>query len=502
MQGTLINPGDLRSDSHPWQPTVKGYQSAPPGAPAAGDRYAVATPGSGAWLNQSEKIAYWTGAVWQFYAASEGWQVWDETANKYKYFYNNIWNDMPYLTSLYGAALLGSSNTFSVINPLITLAESWIGPSNLAGIYFKDGKVGIGTTTPGTKLHLIDNSGGTETPFKIQVSDNANDYFGIGNSTAANGYFISAFSAKSDTTGWFTTGDSPTVFFTAFAKPDEATITKASMAFDARKYDNSGALVNRPLFSFGSFLNVKMLIAANGNVGLGTITPTVDLDITKSVNGDVGIIVKNGTSDTSARSYVSISAGSANSPNFGIYAASPGYTGIANWASRAVLYGGTYTSALTFISGKSDGRIDFAIGGIDPVSNQKMTIISTGKVGIGVTAPTAVLHLKAGTATADTAPLKFTSGVLQTSAQDGTIEYLSNCFYLRNDNLCLPAIKPPTAGFKLGTATTDLIGFYGVAAIDQPATVADPTGGTTIDAEARTAIGSIIDRLQELGLIA
>lgn len=57
-------------------------------------------------------------------------------------------------------------------------------------------------------------------------------------------------------------------------------------------------------------------------------------------------------------------------------------------------------------------------------------------------------------------------------------------------------------GLKIGSAITSLIGFYGATPVDQPATVADPTGGSTIDAEARTAIGLIIDRLQELGLIA
>lgn len=57
-------------------------------------------------------------------------------------------------------------------------------------------------------------------------------------------------------------------------------------------------------------------------------------------------------------------------------------------------------------------------------------------------------------------------------------------------------------GIKLGSATTSLLGFYGVTPVDQPATVTDPTGGGTQDAEARTAINAIIDRLQELGLIA
>jgi hypothetical protein len=57
-------------------------------------------------------------------------------------------------------------------------------------------------------------------------------------------------------------------------------------------------------------------------------------------------------------------------------------------------------------------------------------------------------------------------------------------------------------GIKIGSATSSLLGFYGATPVDQPATVADPAGGGTIDTEARTAVNDIIDRLQELGLIA
>jgi hypothetical protein len=51
------------------------------------------------------------------------------------------------------------------------------------------------------------------------------------------------------------------------------------------------------------------------------------------------------------------------------------------------------------------------------------TIINTGEVGIGTASPTAVLHLKAGTATASTAPLKFTSGTNLTTAEAGAMEF-------------------------------------------------------------------------------
>jgi hypothetical protein len=55
--------------------------------------------------------------------------------------------------------------------------------------------------------------------------------------------------------------------------------------------------------------------------------------------------------------------------------------------------------------------------------------LASGNVGIGQTTPTAVLHLKAGTATANTAPLKFTSGALNTVAEAGAVEFLNDSYY-------------------------------------------------------------------------
>ena len=57
-----------------------------------------------------------------------------------------------------------------------------------------------------------------------------------------------------------------------------------------------------------------------------------------------------------------------------------------------------------------------------------VTIDNAQRVGVGVT-PTAVLMLKAGTATASTAPLKFTSGTNLTTAEAGVVEYDGTVFY-------------------------------------------------------------------------
>lgn len=54
---------------------------------------------------------------------------------------------------------------------------------------------------------------------------------------------------------------------------------------------------------------------------------------------------------------------------------------------------------------------------------------------------------------------------------------------------------------KLKTDDGSVVNLSAVA-FTQGASVADPTGGVTVDAEARTAINAVISRLEALGLIA
>ena len=110
------------------------------------------------------------------------------------------------------------------------------------------------------------------------------------------------------------------------------------------------------------------------------------------------------------------------------------------------------------------------------------------------------LHIQGGTFGLTTAS---SCHVYNTYTSDTSLERVSISWA---SNVCTIATEAGSAGgtlrgLRIGSASTSLVGFFGVTPVDQPATVADPTGGGTIDAEARTAINALIDRLQELGLI-
>lgn len=61
------------------------------------------------------------------------------------------------------------------------------------------------------------------------------------------------------------------------------------------------------------------------------------------------------------------------------------------------------------------------------------TTLSSGNVGIYVAAPTARLHLAAGAATANKAPLKFTTGTVNTTAEAGAMEYNNTPHFTNSD---------------------------------------------------------------------
>lgn len=81
----------------------------------------------------------------------------------------------------------------------------------------------------------------------------------------------------------------------------------------------------------------------------------------------------------------------------------------------------TYNSGHTTVSNENFAPLSFCTNGI---GNYRIYIAAAGQVGFGgITSPTAVVHLAAGSATASTAPLKFNSGTNLTVAEAGATEF-------------------------------------------------------------------------------
>ncbi len=57
-------------------------------------------------------------------------------------------------------------------------------------------------------------------------------------------------------------------------------------------------------------------------------------------------------------------------------------------------------------------------------------------------------------------------------------------------------------GTKIGTTSTQKLGLYGTTPTAKQATVSAPSGGATVDSQARSAIGELIIRLQTIGIIS
>lgn len=100
-------------------------------------------------------------------------------------------------------------------------------------------------------------------------------------------------------------------------------------------------------------------------------------------------------------------------------------------AANLRLYRSTTTTAnasSAFIIHKADGT-SAAQHYLSAFGNSYLTA-QTGNVGIGgVISPTARLHLPAGTATANSAPLRFTSGTLLSVPVPGAVEFLNDAYY-------------------------------------------------------------------------
>jgi len=90
--------------------------TAPPGSPADGDRYIVASGATGAWAGWDLNVALWTDGAWLRLPPRAGWQAWVEDEGLLLVYNGSAWIGTTPI-SLQNMALLGLGTTADAANP-------------------------------------------------------------------------------------------------------------------------------------------------------------------------------------------------------------------------------------------------------------------------------------------------------------------------------------------------------------------------------------------------
>ena len=92
----------------------------PPGSPADGDRYLIASAATGDWSGQDGKIGAWQDNAWTFHAPREGWLAWIADEDIFLIFDGANWTG----GATQNAAILGVNTTADTTNRLAVASEA------------------------------------------------------------------------------------------------------------------------------------------------------------------------------------------------------------------------------------------------------------------------------------------------------------------------------------------------------------------------------------------
>jgi hypothetical protein len=274
-----------------------------------------------------------------------------------------------------------------------------------------NGNVGIGTTGPTAKLQISgssvtgdfvitnSSSAGSISVASLLASSAAGDtYFSVGRALS---------SGNAALIGHSIAGGGYYAFLTTYGRP----------ASDLAVYNTGNVQIGSTLSVGSATAPTGGVAYFNGNVGIGATAPLAKLQI----SGSAGQTTANFTDAGSTSDALFLDSNSSGAGNGGV-----------------ILFGGKdakwfagIKSLLTDGTTNTIGDLAFSTRNAiaDVALTERMRILANGNVGIGTTSPSGRLHLAAGTATASTAPLKFTSGTLLTTAEAGAVEFLTDAWY-------------------------------------------------------------------------
>ncbi len=252
------------------------------------------------------------------------------------------------------------------------------------------GFIGINNPTPVNQFDLVEGAAGVMPKGFYEMASferNADAKLGVytSSSSFSNGASLIFGNTKvTDTGGLYPGGELQYI-------PTSSTIEDGSLRYNSTRRDSSGQVVD--------FISNIIVMKSNGHVGFGKDPFTNFHDIQN-----------NAATSTTAfdNPIVRIASNAAN-------------------ADSSIVF--TDNTSFNNYIGAGGGDIYFGPGS----STVTVRFKNNGNNGFGIS-PTAVVHIKAGTATANTAPLKFTSGTNLSTTEAGAIEYDGSHLYFTATN--------------------------------------------------------------------
>ena len=267
-----------------------------------------------------------------------------------------------------------------------------------------------------------------------------------------------------------------------------------------------------------------MRILTAGNVGIGTTSPAEKLEvrdgrilINHNDNGSALLDANVATLDIVNRSGTAGAGPKINFHGWG-YGTYSNQIGAAIAAPLISASTSGATQDLVFLTRNTDA---------DAELSERMRILKGGNVGIGTTSPGTLLHglltsaatnavtnvVTIGHDTSGTAANGFGAGQLfqlessttaaQAAARIQALWYEATHATRKADLVLTAYDTSEREGLRIrGAGSAPAIGFLGATPIVRKAHVADPSGGATVDAEARSAINSILATLEGFGFHA